>query len=427
MWAEVDSTGTELYTQGSQPSGSNDNTLLVYDTADITASKAVGAPGAEDVVPEHAYPNVFTSGVTGAAYLNGRLYFASSSHVAGQLTDTFRIQSVDPHAFNPGDTDADRAVDIAATRRLEVELQVAGESEGLDFNGNLGGVLHWQIQPIPSDLVGQKPTYPPGIGTILSFVPDATATDVHDSDADGIPDADDACPDAAAGDQPDGCANGNPAPGNDPDRDGVVTASDNCADVPNNFQANADQDAQGDACDPDDDNDTVLDGPDNCDFSANPDQKDTDGDGIGDACSDDDDADTVVDWRDNCPLTPNPDQADSDGDGIGDACEDVTPPPTTDTTPPETTIGKIKVKKSTATIKFATTEPGGSFECKLDGKKVKKCAPPLKLKKLKPGKHRFEVAATDAAGNTDPTPAKAKFKVKKAKKGKHGGKGKGGK
>jgi len=37
------------------------------------------------------------------------------------------------------------------------------------------------------------------------------------------------------------------------------------------------------------------------------------------------------------------------------------------------------------------------------------------------------VAATDAAGNTDPTPAKAKFKVKKAKKGKHGGKGKGGK
>ena len=33
------------------------------------------------------------------------------------------------------------------------------------------------------------------------------------------------------------------------------------------------------------------------------------------------------------------------------------------------------------------------------------------MKKLKDGKHRFQVVATDPAGNADPTPAKDGFKV----------------
>jgi len=33
------------------------------------------------------------------------------------------------------------------------------------------------------------------------------------------------------------------------------------------------------------------------------------------------------------------------------------------------------------------------------------------MKHLDEGKHKFKVRATDAAGNTDPTPAKDKFKV----------------
>jgi hypothetical protein len=64
----------------------------------------------------------------------------------------------------------------------------------------------------------------------------------------------------------------------------VPDGSDNCPQVPNLDQANADNDAQGDACDPDDDNDTVLDGSDNCPLVPNLDQIDTDGDGLGDAC-----------------------------------------------------------------------------------------------------------------------------------------------
>ena len=33
------------------------------------------------------------------------------------------------------------------------------------------------------------------------------------------------------------------------------------------------------------------------------------------------------------------------------------------------------------------------------------------MKRLKKGKHKFQVRAIDAAGNVDPSPAKDKFKV----------------
>jgi hypothetical protein len=48
-------------------------------------------------------------------------------------------------------------------------------------------------------------------------------------------------------------------------------------------------------------------------------------------------------------------------------------------------------------------------------KKLKKFKPcdsgKVKYKKLKGGKKKFQVRAKDAAGNVDPTPAKAKWKV----------------
>ncbi len=85
-----------------------------------------------------------------------------------------------------------------------------------------------------------------------------------------------------------------------------------------------------------------------------------------------------------------------------------------DVTAPETTITKHPKKKGTkrkAKFKFESSEDGSSFECKLDKKPYKPCTSPYK-KKVKLAKHKFRVRATDAAGNTDGSPAKFKFKVK---------------
>jgi hypothetical protein len=105
---------------------------------------------------------------------------------------------------------------------------------------------------------------------------------------------------------------------------------------------------------------------------------------------------------------------------VGDVA--IEPPPPgggTDITAPDTTILKKPKKKSTkrkATIEFTSTEPGSTFECKLDKDKLKSCSSPYKAKKLKPGKHTFSVTATDAAGNADPSPAVVTWKVKRKKR-----------
>jgi hypothetical protein len=82
-----------------------------------------------------------------------------------------------------------------------------------------------------------------------------------------------------------------------------------------------------------------------------------------------------------------------------------------DTTPPETVIGGKKIKGTTAKFTFSSTEPGSTFECKLDKRKFKPCSSPKKYKHLSSGKHKFKVRAVDAAGNADTTPAKKKFTI----------------
>ncbi len=72
---------------------------------------------------------------------------------------------------------------------------------------------------------------------------------------------------------------------------------------------------------PDTDNDGVPDDEDNCPNIPNDDQADNDNDTFGDVCDDDDDNDTVLDDVDNCPLRSNVDQTDVDGDGRGDVCD----------------------------------------------------------------------------------------------------------
>ena len=54
------------------------------------------------------------------------------------------------------------------------------------------------------------------------------------------------------------------------------------------------------------------------------------------------------------------------------------------------------------------------FTCKLDKDKNESCSTPVKLKKLKKGKHKFSVAANLEGGQSsfgDPSPAVAKWKI----------------
>ena len=84
-----------------------------------------------------------------------------------------------------------------------------------------------------------------------------------------------------------------------------------------------------------------------------------------------------------------------------------------DADPPETTLRlKRKSKRSErATAMLESDEPGSTFECKLERRDWKPCGAKRKLKHLDPGRHRFRARATDLAGNTDPTPAKKRFKT----------------
>lgn len=193
-----------------------------------------------------------------------------------------------------------------------------------------------------------------------------------DDDNDGVMDANDLCPNTAAGtqvnaagcpdadgdgvaDTADNCPNSQNADQADFDHDGIGdvcdadddndgdpdttdcasmnaainrTAVEVCDGVDNNCDgqvdegfADNDQDRQADCVDTDDDNDGVLDANDNCPLVANSDQADNDHDGVGDVCDNDDDNDGVPDASDNCLLTANSDQADNDHDGVGDTCD----------------------------------------------------------------------------------------------------------
>ena len=85
-----------------------------------------------------------------------------------------------------------------------------------------------------------------------------------------------------------------------------------------------------------------------------------------------------------------------------------------DTNPPQTKIKKRPKNRSgdrSPTYKFKSDEPGSTFKCKLDRKKFRKCKSPKTYRRVKNGKHRFKVKATDAAGNVDQTPAKDRFTV----------------
>jgi hypothetical protein len=94
----------------------------------------------------------------------------------------------------------------------------------------------------------------------------------------------------------------------------------------------------------------------------------------------------------------------------------VTPsPPASDIKAPATALRGAKINQALqkATFRFASSEPGSTFACKLDRKSYKRCTSPRTYRKLVPGKHAFRVRARDRAGNVDRTPTVKRFRIKK--------------
>jgi hypothetical protein len=89
------------------------------------------------------------------------------------------------------------------------------------------------------------------------------------------------------------------------------------------------------------------------------------------------------------------------------------PAPPADRTPPETTVARTKIEanKRRVSFVFASSEPGSTFRCRLDKRPFAPCPSPRTYRNLKAGGHRFAVAAVDAAGNVDPSPASVRFRV----------------
>ncbi|MEW6636196.1 MAG: right-handed parallel beta-helix repeat-containing protein [Actinomycetota bacterium] len=85
-----------------------------------------------------------------------------------------------------------------------------------------------------------------------------------------------------------------------------------------------------------------------------------------------------------------------------------------DATAPNTRLGFVPSQRSGKTVRFffRSSEEGSVFACSLDGAAFRRCASPKQYSKLGRGKHTFRVRATDAAGNTDPTPAVYTWRVR---------------
>jgi len=88
--------------------------------------------------------------------------------------------------------------------------------------------------------------------------------------------------------------------------------------------------------------------------------------------------------------------------------------PAADTTPPDTTItsgASGTTNDSTPQFTFSSDESSSTFACRVDAEAFTSCTSPHTTAPLSEGTHTFEVRATDAAGNADPTPAIRTFTI----------------
>ena len=92
-----------------------------------------------------------------------------------------------------------------------------------------------------------------------------------------------------------------------------------------------------------------------------------------------------------------------------------------DTTPPETTLDAggtdpapsngQTVSYANPSFSFSSSEASSTFECRIDGGAWSGCNSPKAYTALSDGPHVFDVRATDAAANTDLTPASRTFTI----------------
>ncbi len=60
---------------------------------------------------------------------------------------------------------------------------------------------------------------------------------------------------------------------------------------------------------------------------------------------------------------------------------------------------------------FSSSEPGSTFQCRVDSAAFAACTSPHSPGTLTQGSHTFEVRATDNQGNVDPTAASQTFTI----------------
>jgi hypothetical protein len=158
MWAETSPDGSLVWT-------SSGNDLLAYRSTEVSqANRAPSGPLLDPV--RRLVGAVPPTGVTGAVFRDGWLL------LAGEDDGVYQVWAVDP------DT---------GERRLELEMAICGESEGLDVIPTLGGELHWLIAPFdPGCQLSFGPT-----SALLHFVPtpahERFEVEVTDSDVGALP------------------------------------------------------------------------------------------------------------------------------------------------------------------------------------------------------------------------------------------------
>jgi hypothetical protein len=72
---------------------------------------------------------------------------------------------------------------------------------------------------------------------------------------------------------------------------------------------------------------------------------------------------------------------------------------------------KVRPRARSASFGFHADEAGSTFRCQLDAGRVTSCRSPKGYSGLAAGQHVFRVFAVDLAGNSDSTPATARFTI----------------